>query len=592
MKGSRFIRILALAITFSLLILAIPATPALAAATVTITNPVTAAGPVGTTVTLTGTGFTTGETYTVTFGFGSTFAQLVVNTTTITVGTAFTTSFSVPAVPRGTYTIRTTGSTSGNIDTVFTVTPSVTLSATSGYVAASFTVTGSGFSASTTATIYFDTTSKATPTTSAYGGFTATTITVPETYAGSHTVKARDSIGYSPDVAFTILPKITASPASGAVGAQITVTGTGFAAASAITFYWDNVVTSGSATTNANGTFTNPTFAIPTTSRGSHTLKALDASANSATYSLTVAQKITITPTSGAPGTEVTVNGTGFTASQSATIRFNAVRVTTSPASIPIDTSGSFSGSFNVSPITAGSYAVYATDGSYNDSTNFAVVAGTTLSEAMGNVGSQITFGGSGFRANSTVTISYDSIQMTTTPTDAYGAFSATFDAPASTGGNHAITATDGTNTATSIFAMETTPPAVPTLALPANDTKSKSQPTFTWQPVSDPSGVTYTFQIATDANFAHVILEKPDLTSPEYTLIETEKLESVGKDTPYYWRVKAIDGASNESEWSTPNSFYVGFIMPTWGIYALFGFGALLLGVLGFWLGRRTAYR
>jgi hypothetical protein len=139
---------------------------------------------------------------------------------------------------------------------------------------------------------------------------------------------------------------------------------------------------------------------------------------------------------------------------------------------------------------------------------------------------------------------------------------------------------------------METTPPAVPTLALPANDTKSKSQPTFTWQPVSDPSGVTYTFQIATDANFAHVILEKPDLTSPEYTLIETEKLESVGKDTPYYWRVKAIDGASNESEWSTPNSFYVGFIMPTWGIYALFGFGALLLGVLGFWLGRRTAYR
>jgi len=591
-KGSRFIRILALAITFSLLILAIPATPALAQ-TVTVTNPVTASGPVGTTVTLTGTGFTNLETYTVIFGFGGTFPQLVVNTTTITVGTAFSTSFSVPAVPRGTYIIRTTGSTSGNIDTVFTVTPSVTLSATSGYVAASFTVTGSGFSANTTATIYFDTTSKATPTTSAYGGFTATTVTVPETYAGSHVVRAKDAVGYSPDVTFTILPKITAAPASGAVGAQTTITGTGFAASSAITFYWDNVVTSGSATTNANGTFTNPTFAIPTTSRGSHTLKALDASAHSATYSLTVAQKITITPTSGAPGTEVTVSGTGFTASRTATIRFNNVPVTTTiPASIPINTSGSFSGSFNVPPITAGSYSVYATDGSYGDSTNFAVVAGTTLSQATGNVGSQITFGGSGFKVNSTVTIRYDSINATTAPTDAKGAFSATFDAPASTGGNHAITATDGTNTATSIFAMETTPPPVPTPALPANDTKSNSQATFTWQPVSDPSGVTYTFQIATDANFAHVILDKPDLTSPEYTLIETEKLESVGKDTPYYWRVKAIDEASNESAWSTPNSFYVGFIMPTWGTYALFGFGALLLGVLGFWLGRRTAYQ
>ena len=115
----------------------------------------------------------------------------------------------------------------------------------------------------------------------------------------------------------------------------------------------------------------------------------------------------------------------------------------------------------------------------------------------------------------------------------------------------------------------------------------------FDWEDVTDPSGVTYTLQIASDKGFASIVLEKKDLTDSEYTITEAEKLEPVSKEAAYYWRVKAIDGAFNESEWTGAGSFYisVSLAMPDWVKYALFGIGALLFGLLGFWIGRRTAY-
>jgi len=86
-------------------------------------------------------------------------------------------------------------------------------------------------------------------------------------------------------------------------------------------------------------------------------------------------------------------------------------------------------------------------------------------------------------------------------------------------------------------------------------------------------------------------VLEQEGLTDSDYPITrEEEKLEPRKKETPYYWRVKATDGASNESQWSAPGSFYVGsrFVMPDGAKYALIAIG---VGFLAFWLGRRTAY-
>jgi len=117
----------------------------------------------------------------------------------------------------------------------------------------------------------------------------------------------------------------------------------------------------------------------------------------------------------------------------------------------------------------------------------------------------------------------------------------------------------------------------------------------FDWEDVEDSSGVTYTLNIASDANFTSLVLEKSGLTSSQYTITEAEKLASTKKEAPYYWRVNAVDGASNESEWSGAGTFYVGFTFPGasvgGSIHLWWGLGAGGAGALGYFLGKRKSY-
>ena len=136
-----------------------------------------------------------------------------------------------------------------------------------------------------------------------------------------------------------------------------------------------------------------------------------------------------------------------------------------------------------------------------------------------------------------------------------------------------------------------TTPEAPPTpvLLLPEDNTKAEAEAHFDWEDITDPSGVTYTLQVATKDNFAasYIVLEKTGLTDSEYAVIEGEELEPSSKEAPHYWRVKAVDGASNESEWSAVRSFYVGssFTLPNTARNVLIGLGVAGAGFFGFWL-------
>jgi hypothetical protein len=200
---------------------------------------------------------------------------------------------------------------------------------------------------------------------------------------------------------------------------------------------------------------------------------------------------------------------------------------------------------------------------------------------------------GVGFMAGRTLVITYDGQQVATGIVGSDGSFSVTFNAPASRRGAHTVSASDGTNSIPLTFVMEATPPPVPGLLKPESGTKAKAQAVFDWAAVTDPSDVTYTLQVATDAEFTKIVLEKKVLTQSEYTLTKDEKLESVSKKTPYYWRVKAIDGASNESAWSSAGSFYVGFTFTQATLlYIIIGIAAVIFILLAFWLGKRSAVR
>ncbi len=585
----------ALILSLSLLMIAIPATPALAALMGSISLS-SYNGPVGTSVTVNGLGFTPDRAYTVTFG-------------TITVATgycdgtgAFITVFSVPTKARGQYAVTATTSAGDACNsTNFTIRSKVTLSASSGSVGDAVTVDGTGFKASSSVTIYFDDTSVGSATTDADGSFSDATFTVPERLAGTYNVKGEDADDDSPTTIFTISANIIITPTSGSVGDTVTVNGTSFAISSNITLYFD-ATNVGSAITNATGSFSNITFTIPSTSRGDHTIKAEDASSNEATTTFTVAHKIAITPTTGAPGMTVTVNGSGFGASKPITIKYNAAVVTTTPATVNTDATGNFTTSFTVPDSVAGTYVVEVSDGTHSASANFAItinlVLDETTSEASpGHVGMEVTISGTGFTPNTQVKITYTStpIVVATVSSDSEGAFSATFKIPKSEYGAHTITASDGTNTLETTFFMEQTAPATPKLQQPPNGEEAESRAVFDWQDVTKDitdanemsTPVTYDLQIATDAEFTNILLERTELTASGYALLKGESLESTDKEAPYYWRVRAVDAASNAGAWTSARTFYVSAF--DWFLYGLIGAGVIIVFFFGFLAGRKS---
>jgi hypothetical protein len=105
---------------------------------------------------------------------------------------------------------------------------------------------------------------------------------------------------------------------------------------------------------------------------------------------------------------------------------------------------------------------------------------------------------------------------------------------------------------------MESEAPPVPVSSLLQLATTLETKASFDWEEVEDISGVTYTFQVAADADFTTIVLEKSGLTEPSYTITEEAKLEATEEENPYYWRIKAVDGAFNESEWTSSGSLYV----------------------------------
>ncbi|MFH0846751.1 MAG: Ig-like domain-containing protein [Chloroflexota bacterium] len=611
MKLKRTLRLAAIGIIFSLLSVVIPASPVLAVPTGSVYPTY---GPVGISVTVTCntlTQFTAPDTYNY---LNVRFDTLTVVSNRAYTGTSDAVSFTVPTQPRFPYPIKvytTKPSTGAVVDAettiaTFQLTPQVLLNMSTGYVGDQVSISGNGFSSSSTVSIYFDNDVVGTATSNADGTLVSTPFTIPAGARGSHIVRGRDSTDFSSSATFNISQKLGATPASGAVSDKITVTGTGFAASSNISLYWDDVLLSASSVTSGiTGGFTLTSFTVPATSRGSHTIKATDESANSATAPFSVAQMMSMSPLTGFPGTVVTVSGSGFEENRTLSITYNSLPVVTNPASVMTDSGGSFSASFAAPAGVAGTYTVQVSDGTSSSTASFTAVveadiSQTTTAQSPGTVGMKLTLTGTGFKPNATVTIKFssDPVEIGRATTDSSGAFSITVTIPPSAGGDHTITATDGTTIKNFPFFMEMNPPPAPEPLLPiptGNQTaaKAKSLAQFDWGDVTDPSGFIYTLEVAPAKDFSALVIQRTGLTVSEYTLSESEKLPSNKRSTPYYWRVRAIDGASNVGGWSTPQPFSVGFSFEFkgWMLYIVIGIGGVLLFLIGFFLGSRRGY-
>jgi hypothetical protein len=499
-------------------------------------------------------------------------------------GTFSNAALIVPSSPAGWHTVSARDYIGSSPGVTFVVSPEITVSSGTGAIGSSITCSGKGFAANSNISFSLDSTVvSAVAVTNASGEFSNTTLTIPSIAGGAHTLQVKDASGNTATTSITVSALLLLSPDNGPAGTTITVTGSGFQANGTISISYNGVVVTTSPSpliANSSGSFT-ATFTASALPAGVYSVVASDATRN-VTVQFTNVATATIGPLTGAVGTSVTASGTGFRARASISVNYDDSQIATGTT----DINGNFNITFTASSSSAGAHQIVITDKINTLTFSFNIVPAITIDPSSGFVGSDVTISGTGFTSKHTVSIKYDDTQLPPSSTDTNGAFTVVIQAPSSKGGSHVITVSDGTNTLTTTFIMDSAAPAIPQLLLPQSLTKADKLTTFSWQAVTDRSGVTYSLQIATDSTFTIIILQKDGLTAPTYTLTKEETLKSVSKKTPDYWRVKAIDGASNESAWSTAYTFYVGFVLADWAQWIIFGIVAILTGVAGYLLG------
>jgi hypothetical protein len=655
MKYGRILKIFSIALIMLLAALAIPVLPAFAAGTLEL-DP--SSGTIGDSVYVTGDGFppTTGvyERYANVY-FAKDSASvldqidyevdtyyLVTDYNLIDEDGYFEADFEVPDrlnqgsddedVEDGTYYVYVTVTTY-NVDTdvesysdtirakeAFEVTAGGSIdsiSPTSGQAGTEVEIVGSGFAASSSITFKFDSTTVVPTsghTSTLSSGVFISKIAIPSgATAGTHTISVTVS-GTTVTTNFTVTASAALdplSPKTGQAGTLVNITGANFPANSAITFKFDSTIlvpTSGDSVTRSNGILISYITVPEGVAAGAHTISVL-VGTKEVTAQFTVTASAALNPlskTTGAAGTDVTVSGTNFMISYPIIFKFDNKTINPKSGDVNTGTSGSFTSVITIpADAAAGDHTINVTVGSDTVDATFTVTgtggpepggAVLSINTSGDNVGASIGIGGAGFTPNADVTLKYDNKVVATVQADSEGLVMSTFTAPASKAGEHTITVSDGTHTATTDFTVESKAPDTPPPLSPAMGAKVKSPVTFDWEDVTDASlPVTYTLQIASDDTFdtTSIVLEKTAIPKSEYTLSEEDELKLENQEQAYYWRIRAVDAASNASPWTGAGEFYTSgpSSFPGWALYTIIGVGAVLVFLLGLWVGRRTAF-
>ena len=89
--------------------------------------------------------------------------------------------------------------------------------------------------------------------------------------------------------------------------------------------------------------------------------------------------------------------------------------------------------------------------------------------------------------------------------------------------------------------------PSLPEIIYPANNATVLNQLVpFVWTVSTDPSGVNYTLEIATDAGMANIVRTYPGLTGTSYQLLAGNELV---RGQRYFWRVNVADNIGNAQD-------------------------------------------
>ncbi len=395
--------------------------------------------------------------------------------------------------------------------------------------------------------------------------------------------------------------QITAEPTTGTVGSEIKIAGQGLRPRQQITVRFDGElapITGGDNKTSSDGRFTTRVL-VPDTTVGGHQISVSDITGNHPETSYFVKPNLAASPTAAPLKQPIELRGTGFGDRAEIAVTVNGVTVATNPPLLTANHNGSFTCTISA-PAPAGSAAIIATDKLHNaaettvtiqplaDTGATMTVTPSTTRTAPAYIGMKVTVEGAHFLPSSPITISYAGKPVASTTSDGRGAFTADFDMPATVVGINTLSASDGTNTTSASFILDDQPPPPP-VPTPGVTLSSDRQTAtgFAWQVVTDPSGVTYTLQVASDAAFVGILFEKKGLFEAEYRLNVADQA-AVHAEGTYYWRVRAIDGVDNQGDWTAGVAFDIAPAhagMPVWSWFAIGGGVVVLLTALGAWL-------
>jgi hypothetical protein len=343
-----------------------------------------ASGDVGATVTITGQrlGDATGV------KFGGTSGTAAITFSAVDAGTV--TAVVPSGAKTGTICVTTVAGTACSASS-FTVNARITsFSPATGLPGASVTITGVNFQGATA--VAFNGVNQPTFTVNAAGTSVTTTVPAAAT-TGPITVTTPVGVATSA-TSFGVLPAVDSfTPSAGGPGTSVTVTGVRFTGATVVKF---NTTTATTFTVVNDTTITATVPAAATTGKISVTTPGGTASSAA---SFTIGPKITsFTPTKGAPGTVVTINGSAFTGATA--VAFNGVPATT----FTVNTSTKITATVPAGATSGVISVTTPTGGTGFSSTLFYLPAAVTgFSPGSGTPGAAVTITGANFNDASAV---------------------------------------------------------------------------------------------------------------------------------------------------------------------------------------------
>ncbi len=348
--------------------------------------------------------------------------------------------------------------------------PRINITPTSSIPGGNITVTGSGFAADQFITLMLDnsvlqdTTPPQIKTDT--GGIFNAALSVPAMPAGQHALSARAGASVNASINLNIVPGISMNPTGGTVGSPVILAGAGFAPNSLISIYWDsNTKINNTASTDSSGSFSNLTISIPPGASGHHSLMLQDTNGNKTSQDLIITPGISMNGDSTKCADIITLQGSGFAAGKLVIVSLGsnetapgmAEKILATPISDAV--TGDFTVSFSVPVLPGGIYMLKAEDSEHNMAQSaLTVKPGITVTPTSGGTGPGLNITGSGFTPGKSVTIKFNGVAASTNPElltpDDRGMFTTALVLPPSPAGTYVITATDGTASAETIFAI------------------------------------------------------------------------------------------------------------------------------------------